>query len=533
MFPRYIFLLIIFLFPILLEAQTFTRSVLPFPVFNPWEITYGPDDYLWISERDGTVTRVNPATGLRNKVFTATDYFSGSNSEKAPCGLSIGANTYGLALHPDFLNPQNAFIYLIYSYNSSTPENPATLFKIVQLTWDAGSNAVIDNKDLVLELANGYDHFGGRMIAIRQNAKDYIYYSTGDTGSNFDDCYETAADNPNNFAQDPYTKNGKIHRIYTDGTIPEDNPIPGNTFFTRGHRNPQGLAYNPIQDVLYDIEHGHTTDDEINVLQAGMNYGWNDVQGYHDGNYPDELEYVQNYVPHPDINNDTLIEPLYSWGIATEVGENFLTWPTVAPSDGIYYGSDGIPEWTNSLLVVTLKNGSDTDQEVFQVKLNPDGKSLVPSTPENPNPKKFFGEDQASNGRLRDIAIAPDGKKIYLITNNRNTINTIIVYTLNETTSTSVFEEPLVSSAKVYPNPFSTEVNIDYQTKTAGRLQIEIYNSLGQTVKTINQTQVLAGQHTFSWDGIDQSGNPLPNGMYYFRLQLDHSKWSGKMLLSK
>ncbi|GAB5554973.1 MAG: hypothetical protein Sapg2KO_45640 [Saprospiraceae bacterium] len=507
--------------------------MLPFPVFNPWEITYGPDDYLWISEEKGTVTRVHPETGLRKKVFTATDYFNGSNSEKAPCGLSIGANTYGLALHPNFLNPNNSFIYLIYSYNSGTEEAPATLFKIVQLTWDAETNSVIDNKDLVLELANGYDHFGGRMIAVRQNEKDYLYYSTGDTGSNFDDCYGTPADNPNNFAQDPNAKNGKIHRIYTDGTIPEDNPIPENSFFTRGHRNPQGLAYNPNQNVLYDIEHGHTTDDEINVLQAGMNYGWNDVQGYHDGNYPEELEFVQNYVPHPDIKDDALIEPLYSWGVAKDVGGNFLTWPTVAPSDGIYYGSDGIPEWTNSLLVVTLKNGSDTDQEVFQFQLNPDGKSLLPATPESPNPKKFFGEDQALNGRLRDIAVSPDGKKIFLITNNRNTVNTIIVYTLNEVTATSVQNAKTVSSVINYPNPFSSEMTIDYQTKTAGPIRIKVYNSLGQSIKTLENKKISAGQHTVTWDGTSREGRTLPNGVYYYTLLFDHAKWSGKMLLSR
>ena len=173
-------------------------------------------------------------------------------------------------------------------------------------------------------MANGYDHFGGQLIAVNQGGKDYLYYSTGDTGSDNEDCYDAPSRNPNRTTQDPYTKVGKIHRIYTDGSIPEDNPIPGNTFFTRGHRNPQGLAYNPTANLVYAAEHGHKTDDEINVLEAGMNYGWRNVKGYHDGNYPDELAYVENYQPHPDIPNDALKEPLYSWGTEGDTSGGFL-----------------------------------------------------------------------------------------------------------------------------------------------------------------------------------------------------------------
>ena len=527
------FFCLFLLLPIIIQGQTFTRSVLPFPMNVPWEIIFGPDNYLWISEKNGIVTRVHPETGVRSPVFKASDYFSGANSEKAPCGRSIGNNTYGLALHPDFLNPDHSFIYFIYSYNNGTTSNPATLFKIVKLTWDTTSNSVIDNEDLVTELANGYDHFGGRMIAIKQNGKDYIYYSTGDTGSNFDECYDTPADNPNNFAQDPYIKTGKIHRVNMDGTIPDDNPIPGNSFFTRGHRNPQGLAYNPHKNILYDIEHGHTTDDEINVLESGMNYGWKNVKGYHDGNYQDELDFVQNYVPHPDIINDALREPLFSWGAEMEPSGNFLTWPTVAPSDGIYYGSDGIPEWTNSLLVVTLKNGSVSDQEVFQFKLNPDGVSLVPSTTEAPNPKAFFGEDQDLNGRLRDIATSPDGKKIFLITNNNGGLNPIIVYTLDVPTATIEINLNQFLSVKNYPNPFSNKTTIYYEIKNAGRIRIEISNMLGQKIKTLKNEKAPAGNYAITWNGTGAAEQPLANGVYFYSVFFENVKRCGKMVLSK
>jgi glucose/arabinose dehydrogenase len=532
-FKEYLFFLLLLL-PILNQAQTFTRSVLSSPMDNPWEIIYGPDDFLWVTEKFGTVTRVNPITGIKHVVYTASDYFSGDNSEDAPCGRPIGANTYGLALHPDFLNPDLSFIYYIYSYNSGTDNDPATLFKIVKLTWDAANEVVVANENLVTDLSNGYDHYGYRMIAVHQNGNDYLYYSIGDTSSNDESCYDTPADNPNLLAQEPDVLTGKIHRINIDGTIPLDNPIPSNSFFTRGHRNPQGLAYNPNMDVLYGIEHGHKTDDEINVLEAGMNYGWKNVKGYHDDNYPDELDFVNNYVPHPDIANDELKEPLFSWGAELEPNGGFLSWPTVAPSDGIYYGSEGVTEWTNSLLVVTLKNGDDTSQEVFQFKLNPDGVTLADATPDDPNPKQFFGEDQNLNGRLRDITISPDGKKIFLITNTYgNESNPIIIYTLEESNATTDLGLNQSLIVNNHPNPFSTETNIYYETKNAGTVRIEITNMVGQKIKTLINKRVSAGNYSVNGDGTGAAGQQLPDGVYFYTVSFEGIHITRKVILSK
>lgn len=521
------------LHPTVGRTQEFSRSRLMVDLENPWEIVYGPDNFLWVSEQQGKVVRISPSTSQTTTVYAAPDYFGGDDREDAPCGLGVGANTFGLTLHPDFLNPDNAFLYLIYSYNSGTAEEPKTLFKIVQLTWDAVAETIVAAEDLVTELANGFDHFGGRMIAVRQGDKDYLYYSTGDTGSNREDCYASPADNPNNRTQDPYSKVGKIHRLNIDGSVPADNPIAGNSFFTRGHRNPQGLAYNPGVDVLYDIEHGHTTDDEINVLEAGLNYGWKDVQGYHDGNYPSELAYVANYVPHPDIPGDALREPLYSWGAVESPEGGFLSWPTVAPSDGLYYGGNGIPEWTNSLLVVTLKNGDDTYQEVFQFKLTEDGKGLVPSTPDNPNPRQYFREDQFFNGRLRDIATSPDGKQLFLITNNRNRTDPIIVYTYQEPSSAEDFID---SDFKVWqnaPNPFSRETVIRTDLNKGGELLIEIWNTLGQRISTLINEQVSAGDHRVSWNGNDASGRAMPNGTYFCTVIFNGARSCQKLQLVK
>ncbi len=254
------------------NSQSFIRSELSTTLTTPWEITYGTDNFLWLTEAGGKISRVDPTSGNKIVVYTASDYFSGSSLEQSSlCSQpNIGVGTLGLTLHPNFLNVSTSFIYYLYSYNSGTTLAPATKFKIVKLTWDAMSNTVIANTDLVTQLPTGYDHLGGRLLAITQNSISYLYLSCGDNGiseTNSPTCYSPQSNNPNNFAQDPNYKNGKIHRFNIDGTIPFDNPISGNSFFTRGHRNPQGLMYNSSQNILYDIEHGDQTDDEINILQ--------------------------------------------------------------------------------------------------------------------------------------------------------------------------------------------------------------------------------------------------------------------------
>jgi len=225
-----------------------------------------------------------------------------------------------LTVHPDFLNPENADIYCVYSYNSGTETEPATKFKVARLKWDAVSESVIEVTDLIVAIPTSYDHLGGRLLAVEQNNRYYLYLTIGDHGlspENSPDCYPDQSLNPNNWAQDPAKMNGKLHRFNIDGSIPTDNPISGNSFYTRGHRNPQGLMYNFNTEQMYVVEHGDRTDDEINRVYSGMNYGWKQVRGYHDGNHPGEIAFTDSYEPHCQIENDDLIEAFYAWCTST------------------------------------------------------------------------------------------------------------------------------------------------------------------------------------------------------------------------
>ncbi len=489
-------------------AQGFIRSELTTTLTTPWEMTYGQDGNLWLTESGGRVSKVDPITGVKKIVFTAPDYFSGSILEQSPncTNPDIGFGTLGLALHPDFLNVATSYIYFVYSYNSTNTVSPVTKFKIVRLKWDAVNDLVINDTTIIPNMPTGYDHLGGRLLAVKQNSINYLYFTIGDNGiseTNAPTCYNPTSSNPNFLTQDPNYKNGKIHRFNMNGSVPFDNPISGNSLFTRGHRNPQGLIYNPIQNILYDTEHGDRTDDEINILMSGKNYGWKSVRGYHaDNNYTGEAAFVSSYTLTPGITGDGLKEPLYSWCATPQPTTPYNTdWCTVAPTDGVYYNNNWIPNWANSLLVVTLKDGLNTDMEMFRFQLNPDGISLAPSTSLTPNPEKYFSGDQSLNGRLRDIAISPDGKKIYLINNGGTNRDKITVYTYDPLAG--IINNSLTESdLKIFPNPANETINISGTQKIKN---VKIYSLIGEIMKeevgelhSINLADLASGLYILS-----------------------------------
>ncbi len=156
--------------------------------------------------------------------------------------------------------------------------------------------------------------------------------------------YVTTGDaNNTNTAPDTNSLNGKLLRINLDGSIPEDNPF-GNAVWSLGHRNAQGLV--EINGKIFISEHGPNTDDEINIIERGGNYGWPYVLGYCDGNYYAEPEFSKNH---------KVIEPLIS----------LYPNSTLAVCGIDYYSKDLFPELKGSLLMVTLKTGL-----LLQIRLN-------------------------------------------------------------------------------------------------------------------------------------------------------------------
>src|SRR5262249_18756911 len=225
---------------------------------------------------------------------------------------------------------------------------------------------------------------------------------------------------------------GKVLRINLDGTIPSDNPLLNGVrshVYSYGHRNPQGLQFGPTGR-LYASEHGPSTDDELNLIEAGGNYGWPYIAGYRD-----DRSYVfadwshPNGVACPSLKFDEFNVPdsvprhrESDWnGTFTPPMRTFFTPPegysvqtsgsdTIAPGGLEVYTSPAIPGWANSVLQTSMTKG-----RVYRIKLSADGRTAV-----GENEELF----RAAN-RYRDLAVSPDGRTIYLATDNNGFGSTV------------------------------------------------------------------------------------------------------------
>jgi PQQ-dependent dehydrogenase (s-GDH family) len=338
----------------------------------------------------------------------------------------------GRVFDPDFNN--TGHIYVAYTYNAASAEEIDRRTKITRFMYDQASGILREPFDILSGLHASVDHNSGRLVF---GPDDKLYYTIGDQGNNqfsrycFDIRAQALPTEEEVAAKDWGTYQGKTLRMNPDGSIPEDNPeINGvrSHIFTYGHRNHQGIAVGPDGD-LYAVEHGDKSDDELNHLQAGGNFGWPYVAGFQDGQayrYANwsaaencEDRDWSNIPPPPpavplmnesEFQADNFVEPVAAF-YTVETGYNFsepaycgyVCWPTVAPSSLRLYTSDTIPDWNGTFLMTTLKGG-----RIFHLTLNEDGTAL------EGDPAELF----RSENRYRDLAFGPDGRTIYVITDS-------------------------------------------------------------------------------------------------------------------
>jgi len=416
--------------PIALPPPTFTMHVLATDLAQPWEIAYGPDDYLWLTERTGKrVLRVNPADGEITPAVTIHEILQTGGQD----GL------LGLALHPELLTGTgNDYIYVAYTYNAAASGAPERRVKLRRYTYDAVTEKLSAPVDLLVGLPASTDHNGGRLL-IGPDAK--LYYAIGDQGANNLDNFcrpnqaQTLPTAAEVAAADWSHYVGKILRLNLDGAIPADNPTFAGVqshLYSLGHRNVQGLAAGLGQ--LYGAEHGPKSDDEVNRLVAGQNYGWpyvvgaQDDQAYVYANWSAstrpcaQLRYSDYAIPasvpqQPESawSDPAYTPPLMTFGTVPDdydfqpeaCDPNFyICWPTVAPTGLEFYPAHdaGIRGWENSLLMAALKTGT-----IYQLALRADGLAVVGK------PIPYL---QTTN-RYRDLAVAPDGRTIYVVTDKQ------------------------------------------------------------------------------------------------------------------
>ena len=399
--------------------ESFTLSVLTTGLEYPWEITWGPDGYLWVTERTAKrVTRVNPVDGTKDVAVTITEAFQSV----------VHDGVLGLALHPRLLlGTGEDYVYAAFTYQ----EDSRPHLKVRRFSYNPSARTLEGPVDIIAGLPAHDDHVAGR-LAIGPDEK--LYLTIGDQGSNWLQNYcnpNRAQDLP--MATDVQTGNwmsyeGKVLRLNLDGSIPSDNPSIGGVrshILSYGHRNPQGLAFG-LDGLLYASEHGPSTDDELNLIESGRNYGWPQVAGYQDGQ---SYAYFNWSASHPESCNALTfstteipasvprnLESAWSHQDFQPPLQTFFTVPndydfraqggaTIAPSSLEIYTmrEGGIPGWADSLLVPGMIKG-----RMYRQKLSVDGRSAAG------DPVELF----RTANRYRDVALNPNGRTIYIATDN-------------------------------------------------------------------------------------------------------------------
>ncbi|MDR2460782.1 MAG: PQQ-dependent sugar dehydrogenase [Deltaproteobacteria bacterium] len=398
-------------------SEPFTARVVLTGLESPWGMIWGPDGKLWISERQGKrVVEVDPANGNKTVLLEVPDAKIGPQHE----GL------LGIALAPDFAT--SGLFYINYTYEDGDKE----LHKIVQYKYDPATKKLTEPKDILTGIPAGNDHQGGRLVF---GPDGKLYFSKGELGHNqgANRCKPNEAQRlptaEEVTAKDWSAYVGKILRLNPDGSIPDDNPTINGVrshVFTVGHRNPQGLVW--VGDQLFGVEQGPSTDDELNILVAGGNYGWPLIAGYPDDQayaYVDWAKvdgcdkvaadvYIPDDVPNvketshdrKDFKEPTrtfyTMPSAYNFKDPKFGALAYLGWATIAPSSVDYYPADGpIEAWRNSIIISSLKNGA-----IYRVPLSGDSKQAQGDL------IKYFH----TANRYRQVLIGQDGRSLYVIT---------------------------------------------------------------------------------------------------------------------
>ena len=377
-----------------LESTVLGVSVIADSLDVPWEILWGPDNWIWITEQKGIVSRIDPTSGEKQVLLTLKDIW-----------MLRTTGLLGMIVHPN----QEKYPYVFINY--TIERDKQYLSRLERYTYE---NDSLVNPTVLMEIPGATGHNGSRLAF---SGEDKILWATGDVAKDGN-------------AQNINSLNGKLLRMDFEGNIPKDNPIEDSYVWASGFRNVQGLVVS-TEDIVYVSEHGDAIEDEINLVLPGRNYGWHNIEGFHDQDFEKEYAKLHNTV-----------EPLFSWT------------PTVAPAGLDYYDSNKIPEFSNSLLLTTLKG-----QSLHVLKLSEDGQKIIG--------EKVYLEKVY--GRIRDLCISPEGD-VYISTSNHD---------WNPMTSPDLKDDRILRIAKVekaIKNPLKAkDVAIELAEHNTGEVLYQKY----------------------------------------------------------
>ncbi len=312
----------------------------------PWAFAWLPNNDLLVTERPGRVRIIEKGKLRTEPVFVVPDVEPSSES-----GLM------DITLHPDFA--KNNFVYLAYSYNKDGKQ-----VKVVRYSYK--DNKFTEDKVVVDRIPGAPNHAGMRC---RFGPDGKLYVTAGDSTDW-------------NLAQKTDSLAGKVLRLNDDGTTPKDNPFVGKAgyrteIWTIGNRNPQGIAFQPGSGLAFETEHGPSFfegkgsgGDEVNILEAGKNYGWPEI--------------------HHTQTREGMVSPLLEYS------------PACAPASAMFYNGSVFPTFKGNFFFGCLRGN-----RIIRVVL--DGRKVV-------SQENLL---EGTYGRIREMAEGPDGY-IYFSTSNRD-----------------------------------------------------------------------------------------------------------------
>jgi glucose/arabinose dehydrogenase len=333
-----------------LDVQTFASGLV-----NPWALALLPNGKMLVTERPGRIRVVSAKGELSQPVRGVPEVFASGQG-----GL--------LDLVTDRNYAQNNTIYFCFAERAGNGARTA----LARAKFVDGEAPRLDEVKVIFRqdgpLSTG-GHFGCR---IAQSPDGNLFVTLGEHFIHRDE------------AQNLSNHLGKLIRIAPDGSVPKDNPFVGRAgakpeIWSYGHRNEQGLAFNPASGDLWEIEHGPRGGDEVNIIAPGKNYGW-PVIGY-------GIDYNGAKI-HEATAKDGMEQPIKYWV------------PSIAPSGMAFYNAKLFSSWTGSLFTGALAGK-------MLVRLSLDG-------------DKVTGEErllQPLNERIRDVRQGPDGA-LWLLTDN-------------------------------------------------------------------------------------------------------------------
>jgi glucose/arabinose dehydrogenase len=337
---------------------------------HPWGMAWLPNGDILITERPGRLRIVRSGQLDPNPI-------PGIPEVSAASAQQVFASRQGglldIALHPRFA--ETLWVYFSYAHGTQN----ANRTRVARARFKGSLLADWEVIFEVKQAKEGGQHFGSRLIWLPDET---LLISIGDGGN---PPVKLEGDLIRNQAQNRSSHLGKILRIRDDGSIPPDNPFLKTEaepeIWSYGHRNIQGMVFDPMQQKVWATEHGSRGGDELNWIQPGANYGWPLVSF--------SLEYTTQNPVAPKTTDPSMVDPKRVWS------------PSIAPSGLAVYTGDRFPQWQNNLFA-----GGLVSQDLRRIQVDDNGNVVAESIIK-------IGQ------RVRDIRQGPDGY-LYLLTDHPN-----------------------------------------------------------------------------------------------------------------